>query len=94
MILIRFAQDQWFQLNNEWKKLYWEDEDREQALVVEGKKQEIRKIVDNSICECSRCSAPDKNMTYNPIRKEWYCVDCYKELQEYYKDKKESILFP
>ncbi len=37
-----------------------------------------------SICVCSKCQAVDKDMTYNPMFKKWYCVDCFNELRDIY----------
>jgi len=94
MILRKWASAQWNKLHEEQDKILLDESKFETFRNLERKKQEIRKIVEDSICECSLCSAPDKDMTYNPVRKEWYCVDCYKDLQDYYKNKKESVLFP
>ncbi|MFW9878845.1 MAG: hypothetical protein ACFFG0_37675 [Candidatus Thorarchaeota archaeon] len=93
MILIKWSGTQYSRLIKEQKKLL-DDDGTEEYIKLEGEKQEIRKIMDGSICKCAVCSSPYKNMTYNPIKKEWYCVDCYKDLQEYYQDKKERFLFP
>jgi hypothetical protein len=56
----------------------------------------LRRSMDNSICYCPRCRAMDKNMTFNPIEKRWYCVQCYLEMQHWTAKKKtgESFLFP
>jgi hypothetical protein len=35
-----------------------------------------------SIMECPVCFKSDKDMTYNPVRKTWYCTDCYEVLQK------------
>jgi len=58
--------------------------------------QELDRIMDDSICYCPRCRARDKNMTFNPVEKRWYCVQCYLEMQHWTAKKKtgESFLFP
>ena len=30
-----------------------------------------------SIIQCPTCFQTDKDIIYNPVRKEWYCVECY-----------------
>lgn len=42
----------------------------------------------DSICVCDSCHAADKNMTYNPTIKRWYCVDCFTEFRDTYLHKK------
>ncbi len=60
------------------------------------KEVELRNLINNSICECRRCVKTDQDMTYNPVDKSWYCVDCYKEMQRWTAKKKTgiSVLFP
>ncbi len=38
----------------------------------------------DSICVCGSCHAVDKDMTFNPTIKRWYCVDCFNELRDMY----------
>lgn len=61
---------------------------------ITSKITKIRKIKNDSICQCAVCSASDKDMTYNPVRERWFCVECYYQLQQDFKGKEESILFP
>lgn len=35
-----------------------------------------------SILLCPVCFKSDKDMTYNPVRKTWYCTDCYEVLKK------------
>ena len=35
-----------------------------------------------SILECPVCFKSDKDMTYNPVRKVWYCTECYEKLRK------------
>ena len=85
--------------SKEWKKLHSEllstpSENINLIREINRKKQEIMELKEASICKCASCAGPDKDMTYNPVRKEWFCVDCYRELQDFYKDKQESFLYP
>lgn len=63
--------------------------------------EEQRKVIDlcalsghlsqkltDSICFCGSCHAIDKDMTYNPTLKRWYCVDCFNELRDMYFSEK------
>ena len=35
-----------------------------------------------SIIECPVCFKSDRDMTYNPVRNVWYCVECYEKLRK------------
>lgn len=103
MILIKWAQRQWFQLHSEYKKVQFDENDKVRDLDVKEREQvknlrkqmrEIDHIVDYSICKCTVCGASYKDMTYNPAQERWFCVDCYQQLQQDFKGKEESVLFP
>jgi hypothetical protein len=53
-------------LNKELTEQYWTIEDPLRA----------------SILECPVCFKSDKDMTYNPVRKSWYCTECYEKLRK------------
>ena len=42
----------------------------------------IEQPLRDSIIECPVCFKSDKDMTYNPVRKIWYCTDCYEKLRK------------
>ncbi|MHA1985923.1 MAG: hypothetical protein ACW98D_04715 [Promethearchaeota archaeon] len=104
--MIEWKIRQWNQLNDEYNKIHYTSNGRVRRsgeyTLSEGKKIEtIRKrmkelddIARRSICKCTVCSASDKNMTYNPVEKEWFCVDCYKLNQNFYKDTDKAYLYP
>lgn len=103
LILIKWGQKQWFQLHREYQKIRFDENsilrdldsnEREQVRKLRSQMAKIDHTVDHSICKCTVCSASDKDMTYNPEQKRWFCVDCYQQLQADYKGKEESILFP
>lgn len=54
----------------------------------------IRRIKDASICQCTVCGSLEKDMTYNPVKEEWFCVDCYKLNLDFYKDTNEAYFYP
>ena len=94
LLLVKIAQDRWFGIHNALLKL--PKDDIKGAQILNSKKQELDNIVKNSICKCRRCVKTDRDMTYNPVDKAWYCVDCYKEMQRWTAKKKTgiSLLFP
>lgn len=97
---------QWNLLNDIYTKIRFDNFDKDpkvrdlsieeerQVKELRGQMSAIDRVLDYSICKCTVCSAWDKNMTYNPVTKRWFCVDCYQQLQADYKGTKKSILFP
>jgi len=71
-------------------------EEIERVRNISRKLNEIRNLVDKSICKCRRCVRSDQDMTYNPRDGAWYCVECYEEMQRWTAKKKtgKSVLFP
>ena len=47
-----------------------------------------------SILLCPACFQSDKDMIYNPVRKEWYCVECYGILKAGFTEEGRSEQFP
>jgi hypothetical protein len=46
------------------------------------KESSIEDSLRASILECPVCFKSDKDMTFNPVRKVWYCTDCYEKLRK------------
>lgn len=42
----------------------------------------IERPLKASILYCPVCGKADKDMTYNPMRKTWYCTECYEKLKK------------
>jgi ribosomal protein L37AE/L43A len=61
-----YNDEKYRRLNKELDDQYWAIEDPLRA----------------SIIECPVCFKSDKDMTYNPNRKVWYCTDCYEKLRK------------
>ncbi|MHA2394699.1 MAG: hypothetical protein ACXAEX_22445 [Promethearchaeota archaeon] len=105
-LLIEWKIHQWNQLNDEYTRIHYDQdgrvrhskeytlEEREIVRVIQKKMKRLNDIVTGSICKCSVCGASDKDMTYNPVTKEWFCVDCYKLNQDFYKDTDKAYLYP
>ena len=54
----------------------------------------IKTPLRESILLCPACFQSDKDMTYNPVRKEWYCTECYAELKVGFTEEGRSEQFP
>ncbi len=54
------------------------------------KMNEIKRIVEASIIQCPVCRKIDKDMIFNPELKEWYCIQCYRGMGEFYYQEKEA----
>ncbi len=62
---------------------YYDDLDiRRQAKELNEQIWTIEQPLRDSILECPVCFKSDKDMTYNPVRKVWYCTDCYEKLRK------------
>lgn len=66
----------------------------EQHKELRKKKQLIEQQVDVSIVFCPICFKSNKDMTYSPIVKKWYCIECYEKLKKGYSDDGEPNRFP
>lgn len=69
-------------------------EERIRINALGSKISELRNFESASICMCTVCAKGDRDAIYNPVDKEWYCVDCYNENQDFYKDSENSFLYP
>ena len=47
-----------------------------------------------SILLCPACFQSDKDMTFNPVLKTWYCTDCYAKLKKGYAKDGQADQFP
>ncbi|MFX1328807.1 MAG: hypothetical protein ACFE91_11825 [Promethearchaeota archaeon] len=47
-----------------------------------------------SILLCPACFKSDKDMTYNPLRKEWYCTECYESIKKELSEEGRGDEFP
>lgn len=60
------------------------------ASELTKKMREIDILRDRSIIRCPSCRMNDRDMTFNPELKQWYCVQCYREMGEFYYQQKEA----
>lgn len=54
----------------------------EQIKELEQKIQKNEQVLYESIVVCPVCFKSNKDMTYNPVRKTWYCTECYEVLKK------------
>ncbi|TFF97046.1 MAG: hypothetical protein EU541_08705 [Promethearchaeota archaeon] len=54
----------------------------------------LQRALENSICICPVCRAHEKDMTYNPHLKSWFCEECYKFNQNFYIREGEPEIYP
>lgn len=47
-----------------------------------------------SITFCPICQSADKDMTYNPVSREWFCVECYESNQRFEASRGHPELYP
>lgn len=55
---------------------------------------EIERPLRASILLCPACFQSDKDMTYNPVLKTWYCAECYGILKKGYAKDGQADQFP
>ncbi len=60
----------------------------------ESKFWAIERPLRASILLCPACFQSDKDMTYNPVLKTWYCIDCYAKLKKGYAEDGQADQFP
>jgi len=51
---------------------------------LQGSKQDLFKLLRDSICECPICTHHDKDMVYIPFHKMWFCVECQEKDRIWY----------
>ena len=70
------------------------NENLEEFQALNKKRERINRMIEDSICICNSCMKADRNMTFNPIEKNWYCDECYVRIKAFYHGKKEEKYFP
>lgn len=43
----------------------------------------IERLKKASICKCPICNKADQDMTFNPVLKQWFCVNCFSFTKNY-----------
>ena len=96
----------WFELHDKYVEIHYDknrrprhpneysEEEKDEVKQLKAKMGELESCESASICMCTVCAKGDKDATYNPVDKQWYCVDCYNENWDFYKDSENSFLYP
>lgn len=83
------------QIQNEQRKLDLGSEIEAKKYRGLGKKWwKLEDIKRNGTVKCPICNASNKNMTFSPTLKAWYCNECYQLNHNYYKNTKNKHLWP
>ena len=61
---------------------------------LEKKRQKIEQQLSDSIILCPSCLKSNKDMTFNPVRKTWYCTECYEFLKQRNEERGTPEEFP
>lgn len=67
--------------------------DKNRPLLAD-KRDKLDTAWKKSICVCPLCGSRTSDMTYNPYDNYWYCVKCYGENQEFFRDRNEGFKYP
>ncbi|MFX1573903.1 MAG: hypothetical protein ACFFB0_14240 [Promethearchaeota archaeon] len=59
-----------------------------------SKQNELSYAFNASIIFCPVCMKIDKDMTYNPVLKKWYCMECYEASRKFQIEEGRPDLFP
>ena len=103
LLLLKWRSVQWNQFHDEYEELRFDKnhhpldltrDKRKKVNILLQKMRFLDEAYNKSICKCRKCFATDRDMVYSPVYQGWFCVECYNELHEYYKDKEDSYLFP
>lgn len=78
----------WDEKSSNFKRLHKETQE------LSSQEDNLRYAINNSIIFCPVCRTINKDMTYNPVSKRWYCVECYTFNQEFEAKQGRSGLYP
>ena len=67
----------WDRNHPDYKRLHKETQE------LSSKENDLSYAYNASIAFCPVCREGDKDMTYNPVSKKWFCIECYKFNQEF-----------
>ena len=97
-VLIKAFQHLDFKLTSEIDAISRDSEGRLKKNIEDSESVELQRLkdiqcqlnefTDKSICYCEGCKQINKDMTYNPTLKRWYCVECSEEFRDHYYQQK------
>ena len=54
----------------------------------------IEKALNNSICKCPSCFSSNRDMVFNPVLKQWFCISCYNANKKFEEKRGEGFRYP
>ena len=78
----------WDEKSSNYKRLQKETQE------LSSQESDLNSAINSSIIYCPVCRTNDKDMTYNPISRRWYCVECYKFNQMFETEQGRPELYP
>ncbi|MBD3212711.1 MAG: hypothetical protein GF311_08880 [Candidatus Lokiarchaeota archaeon] len=94
-LLINKIADIRIQIHKEQRKLDLSNErEAKKYRKLEKEWWELELLKRNGTVKCPVCNSSDKNMTFSPTLKAWYCNECYQLNHHYYKNTKNKHLWP
>jgi len=90
MILILESGAREKEITDQEKEILFDKDGKVQSLTIKEEEEAIKLALEyrkylfsmrDSICFCQLCHSTDKDMSYVPKFKRWFCVDCSKELE-------------
>ncbi len=100
LVLLKAVSDKWYPITEEIRGLTYKEDgtprdfiDMDEIHFLNEKRNELDSLSSDSICKCATCNVADKDMTFNPYFKAWFCVDCYKINRSYYRKEGDHFSF-
>ena len=82
------AEGFWDEKSSDYKRLHSKTQE------LSSQESDLRYAFNNSIIFCPVCRKIDKDMTYNPVSRRWFCVECYKFNQMFETEQGRPELYP
>lgn len=79
---------------------YWEkshpnyNELHKSSQKLSSQRNKLNSAFSKSILFCPVCMKMDKDMTYNPVLEEWFCMECYEENRIFEIEQGRPDLYP
>ncbi|MBA7520555.1 hypothetical protein ES705_12651 [subsurface metagenome] len=67
---------------------------RKESQELSSQENNLRFAYKASIIKCPVCMSIDKDMTYNPVFKKWYCIECYEANKKFEIEQGHPDLYP
>lgn len=66
----------------------------EEVQRLNSQENDLSYAYNSSIAWCAVCQSADKDMTYNPVSKKWFCTKCYTSNQRFEASRGHPELYP